>query len=69
LIKYVRPLNISVEAEVGHMAQAEELEKGTFKSDIGEIKEFIGKVDVDLLAISVGTSHGEYELQDEIDMV
>jgi fructose/tagatose bisphosphate aldolase len=58
-----------VEAEVGHMAQAEELEKGTFKSDIGEIKEFIGKVDVDLLAISVGTSHGEYELQDEIDMV
>lgn len=54
---------------MGHMAQAEELEKGTFKSDIGEIKEFIGKVDVDLLAISVGTSHGEYELQDEIDMV
>jgi len=67
LIKYLRPLNVSVEAEVGHMAQAEELEKGTFKSDLNDITKFTKNVDVDLLAISVGTSHGEHELQKDID--
>ncbi len=67
LIKYVRPVGVSVEAEVGHMAQAEKLEDGTFKSDIREVKIFLNEADADLLAVSVGTSHGYYKEQKMID--
>ncbi|NOY09237.1 MAG: class II fructose-bisphosphate aldolase [Spirochaetes bacterium] len=67
LIKYVKPVGVSVEAEVGHMAQAEKPEAGTFKSDIREVEIFLNEVDADLLAVSVGTSHGYYKEQKMID--
>jgi len=67
LIKYVKPIGVSVEAEVGHMAQAEKPEDGTFKSDIREVEIFLNEVDADLLAVSVGTSHGYYKEQKMID--
>lgn len=67
LLKFMRPIGVSVEAEVGHMAQQEHLERGTSKTAVADVKKFLAAVDVDTLAISVGTSHGIHERQDAID--
>ena len=37
------------------------------KTDVEEAKRFVNEVDVDMLAVSVGTTHGVYQKQTEID--
>ena len=67
LRKYLAPVNVSLEAEIGRMAPQEELQRGTLKTDIEAVEMFIRQAKVDLLAVSVGTSHGIHDLQNEID--
>ncbi len=65
MIKYLHPMGVSLEAEIGQMAQQEALEKGTALSEKSDVEKFLNCVDVDLLAISVGTSHGIHKNQDD----
>ena len=65
---YLKPVDVSLEIEIGHMARQEELDKGNQETDPDDVKTFLDQVDVDLLAVSVGTSHGIHELQDSVNL-
>jgi ketose-bisphosphate aldolase len=68
IINLVRPLGISVEAEIGHIIKSSDAsgQRATTVS-VAEAKEFTSKVDVDLLAVAVGTTHGIFKEQKGID--
>ena len=68
LLRYLRPIGVSLEAEVGEMARQEELSKGTQKTDPDDVTAFLRQAEVDLLAVSVGTSHGIHDRQDQVDL-
>jgi ketose-bisphosphate aldolase len=68
IIDLVRPLGISVEAEIGHIiksSDASDQRGGTVS--VEEAKEFASKVDVDLLAVANGSTHGIFKEQHGMD--
>lgn len=69
VIAAVRPLGVSVEAEVGHVAGGvhshDELAGCTNPDDAIRLVEETG---VDMLAVANGTVHGIFEVQDRIDL-
>ena len=68
IINLVRPLGISVEAEIGHIIKSSDASKQRAPTvSVEEAKEFTSKVDVDLLAVAVGTTHGIFKEQHGID--
>jgi ketose-bisphosphate aldolase len=68
VIDLVRPLGISVEAEIGHIIKSSDAsDKRAPVVSIEEVKEFTSKVDVDLLAVAVGTTHGIFKEQHGIN--
>jgi ketose-bisphosphate aldolase len=68
IINIVRPLGISVEAEIGHIIKSSDDSKARApKVTVEEAKEFASKVDVDLLAVAVGSTHGIFKEQHGLD--
>jgi len=68
ILDLVRPLGISVEAEIGNIIKSSDDSKARAATvSIQEVKEFTSKVDVDLLAVAVGTTHGIFKEQHGID--
>ncbi|MEN8255559.1 MAG: class II fructose-bisphosphate aldolase [Verrucomicrobiota bacterium] len=81
VVDVARVLGVSVEAEVGYVKgnepKTETLigripveEKPAIppaKTEVEEAVRFVNEVDVDMLAVSVGTTHGVYQQQTEID--
>jgi ketose-bisphosphate aldolase len=68
IINLVRPLGISVEAEVGNIIKSSDASgQRAATVSVAEAKEFTSKVEVDLLAVAVGTTHGIFKEQDGID--
>jgi fructose-bisphosphate aldolase class II len=68
IIDLVRPLGISVEAEIGHIIKSSDDSKQRAPTvSVEEAKEFSSKVDVDLLAVAVGTTHGIFKEQHGLD--
>ena len=68
IINLVRPLGISVEAEVGNIIKSSDASsKRAATASIKDVKAFTSKVDVDLLAVAVGTTHGIFKEQHGID--
>jgi len=68
IIDLVRPLGISVEAEVGNIIKSSDVSKKRAPTtNVKEVKAFTSKVDVDLLAVAVGTTHGIFKEQNGID--
>ena len=68
VIKWVRPLGISVEAEIGHIilsSDASDKRAPTVSPE--EVKQFVAGCDVDLLAVAVGTTHGIFKSQTGMD--
>ena len=68
-VKICRPLNISVEAELGHVGQSED-----YSSDGSdhftkpeEVKKFVEETGIDCLAVAIGTAHGRYHGTPHID--
>ena len=64
--KFLRPLNISLEAEVGNIFISKDGSQAPV-TPIADIKQFLAGADVDFLAVGVGTTHGLFEKQDGID--
>ena len=72
VVDYAHAKGVSVEAELGHVADAVSGAKETLKSattnediekcmtDVGEAKAFIERTGVDCLAVAIGTAHGVY---------
>ena len=68
IINLVRPLGISVEAEIGHIIKSSDASSQRAATvSVQEAKEFTAQVDVDLLAVAVGTTHGIFKEQHGID--
>ncbi len=81
VLKTARTLGVSVEAEIGYVKGNEPRKEKLIgripvqqrptippaKTTIEEAVQFAEAVDVDLLAVSVGTTHGVYEEQTAID--
>lgn len=68
IISLVRPLGISVEAEIGHIIKSSDaLGQRAATVSVAEAKEFTAKVDVDLLAVAIGTTHGIFKEQQGMD--
>jgi ketose-bisphosphate aldolase len=68
IINLVRPLGISVEAEVGNIIKSSDASgQRAATVSVVEAKEFTSKVGVDLLAVAVGTTHGIFKEQHGID--
>jgi ketose-bisphosphate aldolase len=68
IINIVRPLGVSVEAEIGHIIKSSDDSKARApKVSVEETKEFASKVDVDLLAVAVGSTHGIFKEQHGLD--
>ena len=69
VIDLVRSLGVSVEAEIGHIIKSsDESDKRAPMTTIEEAEEFLSGVDVDLLAVAVGTTHGIFKEQQGIDL-
>ncbi len=68
IIAAVRPLGISVEAEIGNIIKSSDADSRRAATvSPGEVKEFLSMVDPDVLAVAVGTTHGIFEEQRSID--
>ena len=63
----VRPLGISVEAEIGNIIISNDESSRAPLTPIEDIREFIKGCDVDFLAVGVGSTHGIFKVQDTID--
>jgi fructose-bisphosphate aldolase class II len=69
IIDLVRPLGVSVEAEIGHIIiSSDESEQRAPKITVEEAVEFTSLVDVDLLAIADSSTHGIFRKQTGIDL-
>ena len=68
IIELVRPLGLSVEAEIGHIIKSSDASiQRAPKVSVAEAREFTAELDVDLLAVAVGTTHGIFKEQQGID--
>lgn len=68
IIDLVRPLGLSVEAEIGHIVKSTDgAAHAASKTSVEEAKEFASKVDVDLLAVADGSMHGIFKEQHGLD--
>ena len=68
IINMVRPLDISVEAEIGHIIKSSDAEGRKAPTvSLEEVRKFLSLVDVDLLAVAVGTTHGIFKEQKGIN--
>ena len=67
VVDYARPLDVSVEGELGVLAGIEDdvqAAKSTYTRP-DEVVDFVKRTTVDSLAISIGTSHGAYKFKPE----
>lgn len=62
IVELAHALNISVEAELGHVGMADSYESDQFAAltDPALAKQFVEATHVDCLAVAIGTAHGAY---------
>lgn len=61
---YAHAVGATCEGEIGHVAQGDE---GAL-TDVAEAVDFAGQTGVDALAVSIGTSHGYYKAEPNLDI-
>lgn len=68
IIDLVRPLGLSVEAEIGHIIKSSDASGQRAPTvTVAEAREFASQVDVDLLAVANGSTHGIFKEQHGMD--
>ncbi|MFP4021286.1 MAG: class II fructose-1,6-bisphosphate aldolase [Halanaerobium sp.] len=71
VVEAAHSVNVSVEAELGTIGGTEDdhtvEEKDAMYTDPDQAKEFVDATGVDALAIAIGTAHGVYEGEPELD--
>lgn len=63
-VKLARAAGVSIEAEIGHVAQGDEGRDANFQESV----KFFEATGVDALAVAVGTAHGFYATEPKIDL-
>ena len=69
VIKYAKSRGVSVEAELGSLAGQEDglkIEKSRY-TDPDQAVDFVEKTNIDSLAVAIGTAHGLYEEEPDLD--
>lgn len=64
-------LNISVEAELGHVGSGDENDDDNYSAmytDPDTVNDFISRADIDALAVAIGTAHGVYKAKPKLDI-
>ena len=59
---------VSVEGELGHVAQTSETQANDFFTHPGDASSFVSETQVDALAVAVGTAHGFYKGDVNLDL-
>lgn len=69
IVEAAHPLNVAVEAELGHVGEGFEYEatRDAGLTDPSQAVEFVNRTGCDMLAVAVGTSHGAYHGEPRID--
>lgn len=62
IVDIAHSLGISVEAELGHVGQADNyvIDRNAALTSVDEAVEFVKRTGVDCLAVAIGTAHGSY---------
>lgn len=72
VVELAAPYNVSVEAELGHVGEGDELLTDQLRSSLftspSQAKEFIDSSGIDELAIAIGTAHGVYKFEPNLDL-
>ena len=73
IVEYAHPLNVTVEAELGHVGNGSDEGIEETKADLytkpEEAVRFVKETGIDSLAVAIGTAHGEYKQVPSIDYV
>ncbi|QGU00704.1 Fructose-bisphosphate aldolase class II [Candidatus Syntrophocurvum alkaliphilum] len=71
VLEIARPINVSVEAELGKIGGTEDdvhvADKDATFTDPNEAKYFVEKTGIESLAIAIGTAHGQYKGEPKLD--
>ena len=68
-VEILRPLGISVEAEIGHVAGGmHSVGSSAATTNPEDAVRFVEETEVDLLAVANGTTHGIFDVQDQLDL-
>ena len=67
MTKYAHSKGISVEAEIGHVGNADCDGEADALTDPAEAKYFAEETGVDALAVAIGTAHGAYKKKPKLD--
>ena len=67
VVDLVKPLGLSVEAEIGHVGTGEDHDISGGLTDPEEAAGFIRQTGIDACAVSIGTIHGAYKGEPRID--
>ena len=71
VVEIARAVGISTEAELGKIGGTEDnvsvLTKDAMMTDPNEAKIFVEQTGVDSLAVAIGTAHGQYKFEPELD--
>lgn len=71
VVAYAKKKNVSVEGELGHIitpkSKGDKTDRTLYFTDPEKAAEFVKKTGIDSLAISVGTAHGAYKGETNID--
>ncbi len=63
LVKIAHAVNVSVEAELGHVGQGVQyaIDRDAALTNPDQAADYVAKTDIDCLAVAIGTAHGEYK--------
>ena len=68
IVRLARHVDVSVEAELGHVGRADqEIDSSAF-TDPEAAAEFVERTKVDALAVMVGSAHGAYRIEPKLDI-
>ncbi|MBM6828834.1 class II fructose-bisphosphate aldolase [Anaerotignum lactatifermentans] len=67
MAKIAHDRGATIEAELGHVGQADGDDPSAFYTDPRQAKEFVEYTEADALAIAVGTAHGAYKFPPKLD--
>ncbi|MCR2045352.1 class II fructose-bisphosphate aldolase [Anaerosalibacter massiliensis] len=61
VVEIAKPAGVSVEAELGYVGTADDINDDSKLTDPKMAKNFVKETNVDALAVSIGTVHGQYK--------
>ncbi len=68
VVRRAHAMGVSVEAEIGHVGEASQINDDKCLTNPADAEEFSKATHVDALAVAIGTAHGKYRRAPQIDL-